>query len=162
MSPESTLLIDDMALPTTRMSLLTSVVCLPREQILAMMPPRKVIDRHVSHFFNTFDFAPVILHRNTFLAEYTNFWANLSTAPIMWIGLLFSIMGISIFLQQQDIRASGLSASESQDTLETYRTLTIHCLVAGDYLRSSKYTIETLTLHFALDQNVSVDTYVGT
>ncbi|UPK89707.1 hypothetical protein LCI18_000642 [Fusarium solani-melongenae] len=161
-SPEPTLSSAGMGLPTTRMSLLTSVACLPREQILAMMPPRKVVDRHVSHFFNTFDFAPVILHRNTFLAEYTNFWANLSTAPIMWIGLLFSIMGISVFLQQQDIRASGLSASESQDTLETYRTLTIHCLVAGDYLRSSRYTIETLTLHFALDQNVTVDTHVGT
>ena len=58
MSPESTLLTADMGLPTTRMSLLTSVACLPREQILAMMPPRKVVDRHVSHFFNTFDFAP--------------------------------------------------------------------------------------------------------
>ncbi|KAI8676468.1 Zn(2)-C6 fungal-type domain-containing protein [Fusarium sp. Ph1] len=160
--PESTLIAADMGLPTTRMSLLTSVACLPREQILAMMPPRKVVDRHVSYFFNTFDFAPVILHRNTFLAEYTNFWANLSTAPMMWIGLLFSIMSISIFLQQQDIGASGLSATESQDTLETYRTLTIHCLVAGDYLRSSRYTIETLTLHFALDQNVNVDTHVGT
>ncbi|RSL61449.1 hypothetical protein CEP54_006225 [Fusarium duplospermum] len=160
-SPESTLLTADMGLPTTRMSLLTSVPCLPREQIPAMMPPRKVVDRHVSHFFNTFDFAPVILHRNTFLAEYTNFWDNLSAAPIMWIGLLFSIMGISVFLQQQDIGASGLSTTESQDTLETYRTLTIHCLVAGDYLRSSRYTIETLTLHFALDHNVNVDTYVG-
>lgn len=80
----------------------------------------------------------------------------------MWIGLLFSIMSISIFLQQHDIRASGLSATESLDTLETYRTLTIHCLVSGDYLRSSRYTIETLTLHFALDQNVNVDTHVGT
>ncbi|KAL6356916.1 hypothetical protein LRP88_10529 [Fusarium phalaenopsidis] len=147
-----------MGLPTTRMSLLTSVACLPREQILAMMPPRKVVDRHVSYFFNTFDFAP-----GEFLCTtYTNFWANLSTAPMMWIGLLFSIMSISIFLQQQDIGASGLSATESQDTLETYRTLTIHCLVAGDYLRSSRYTIETLTLHFALDQNVNVDTHVGT
>ncbi|RTE79295.1 hypothetical protein BHE90_006227 [Fusarium euwallaceae] len=160
-SPESTLLTADIGFPTTRMSLLTSVACLPREQILAMMPPRKVVDRHVSHFFNTFDFAPVILHRNTFLAEYTNFWADLSTAPIMWIGLLFSVMSISIFLQQQDIGASSLSTTEPQDTLETYRALTIHCLVGGDYLRSSRYTIETLTLHFALDQNVNVDTHVG-
>ncbi|KAL2694596.1 hypothetical protein Neosp_001181 [[Neocosmospora] mangrovei] len=143
------------------MSLLTSVACLPKEEILAMMPPRKVVDRHISHFFNAFDFAPVLLHRNTFLAEYTNFWTNLSTAPIMWIGLLFSIMSISILLQQQDVGASGLSATESLDTLETYRTLTIHCLVAGDYLRTSRYTIETLTLHFALDQNVNVDTHVG-
>ena len=43
----------------------------------------------------------------------------------------------------------------------TYRILTIHCLVAGDYLRPSKYTIETLTLHFAVNQNMNRDTYIG-
>ncbi|KAM0427182.1 hypothetical protein ACHAPT_007609 [Fusarium lateritium] len=80
----------------------------------------------------------------------------------MWIGLLFSIMSVSMFLQQQDVGASGLSTTESQETLETYRTLTIHCLVAEDYLRSTRFTIETLTLHFALDQNISLDTSVGT
>ena len=45
--------------------------------------------------------------------------------------------------------------------LETYRTLTIHCLVAGDYLRPNSYTIETLTLYFAIDQNVNLDTHIG-
>lgn len=57
-SPESTLIATDTGLSTTRMSLLTSVACLPKEQILAMMPSRKVVDRCVSHFFNMFDFAP--------------------------------------------------------------------------------------------------------
>ena len=81
----------------------------------------------------------------------------------MCVGLLFSVMSMSAFLQQQDVEALGLSAveSESQDMLETYRTLTIHCLVAGDYLRPSRYTIETLTLHFAVDQNVNLDTHIG-
>ena len=79
----------------------------------------------------------------------------------MWVGLLFSVMSVSAFLQPQDVGALGLSDVESQDMLETYRTLTIHCLVAGDYLRTSRYTIETLTLHFAVDQNVNLDTYIG-
>jgi hypothetical protein len=79
----------------------------------------------------------------------------------MWVGLLFSVMSMSAFLQQQDVGALGLSAVESQDMLETYRTLTIHCLIAGDYLRPSGYTIETLTLHFAVDQNVNLDTDIG-
>ena len=79
----------------------------------------------------------------------------------MWVGLLFSVMSMSAFLQQHDVGALGLSAVESQDMLETYRTLTIHCLVAGDYLLTSRYTVETLTLHFAVDQNVNLDTYIG-
>ncbi|KAH8705958.1 fungal-specific transcription factor domain-containing protein [Talaromyces proteolyticus] len=143
-------------------SLLSSVACLPREEILAMIPPRKVVDRHISRFFNSFDFASVILHRKKFLAEYTNFWENPSSAPIMWIGLLFSIINTSAFLQQkQDIGGFGMSAVDFQDTPETYRTLTIHCLVAGNYLRPSNYTIETLILHFAMDQNVNIDTNIG-
>ena len=79
----------------------------------------------------------------------------------MWVGLLFSIMSMSALLQQQDAEALGLSTVELQHTLEDYRTLTIQCLVAGDYLRSSRYTIETLVLHFAVDQNVNPDTYIG-
>ncbi|KAK7419761.1 hypothetical protein QQX98_003133 [Neonectria punicea] len=147
--------------PATRISLLASATCHSREQILAMVPPRKVVDRHVSHFFNTFDFATLILHRSKFLEEYAGFWKDPSAAPIMWIGLLFSVMSMSAFLQQQDIGSFGLSAVESQNMLETYRTLTIHCLVAGDYLRPGKHTIETLTLHFALDQNATLDTSIG-
>ena len=77
----------------------------------------------------------------------------------MWVGLLFSVMSMSAFLQQQDFGPH--AAGDLQDMLETYRALTIHCLVAGDYLRPSRYTIETLTLHFAVDQNENLDTNVG-
>ncbi|KAH8686510.1 fungal-specific transcription factor domain-containing protein [Ilyonectria robusta] len=147
--------------PLTRISLLNSSPCLPREQILGMIPPRKVVDRLVSQFFNAFDMAPFILHRGKFLAEYANFWDNRSSVPIMWVGLLCSVMSMSAFLQQQDVAALGLSTAESQDMLETYRTLTIHCLLAGDYLQPTRYTIETLTIHFGVDQNVNLDASIG-
>ena len=71
---------------------------------------------------------------------------------ITWVGLLFSIICISTLLQQQDA-----SPDLASDTLDTCRTLTIHCLVAGDYLRPRKHTILTLTLLFALDQAVNPD-----
>lgn len=79
----------------------------------------------------------------------------------MWVGLLFSIMSISVFLQQQSSEALGLPMDDLEDTLETYRTLTISSLAAGNYLQPSRYTIETLILHFTLEQNVNVDTYIG-
>ncbi|KAH6722843.1 fungal-specific transcription factor domain-containing protein [Leptodontidium sp. MPI-SDFR-AT-0119] len=154
---ESTVFDDDSIAgsPVTRVSLLSCYPSLPREQILATLPPRKVVDRHVSHFFNNFDFAASILHRDKFLSEYSKFWENPSTAPIMWVGLLFSVMSISAFLNQQDVRV------ESQEILQTYRTLTINCLIAGNYLQPSRYTIETLTLHFAVDQNMNPDASIN-
>lgn len=79
----------------------------------------------------------------------------------MWVGLLFSVMSMSAYLQQQNNEALGFTAVDSNNMMETYRNLTIQCLVAGDYLRPSRYTIETLFLHYALEQNVSLDTYIG-
>lgn len=79
----------------------------------------------------------------------------------MWLGLLFSVMSISALLEQQGVEAISPYAVETQDALETYRTLTIHCLVAGDYLRPSRYTIETLTLHFSVDQSMNLDASIS-
>lgn len=79
----------------------------------------------------------------------------------MWVGLLFSVMSMSAYLQQQDNEALGFTAVDSNNMMEIYRNLTIQCLVSGDYLRPSKHTMETLFLHFALEQNVSLDTYIG-
>ncbi|KAF2429258.1 hypothetical protein EJ08DRAFT_591012 [Tothia fuscella] len=160
---QSTVFDDDQihASTTAEISLLNSGSRLPKEQILTMMPPRKIVDRHVAHFFSSFDMASCILHRNKFLAEYANFWNSPSSAPIMWLGLLFSIMTVSAFLQQQLAGALGLSAADSQELLKTYRTLTIHCLVAGDYLQPSSYTIETLVLHFGVDQNLNSDASIN-
>lgn len=68
------------------------------------------------------------------------------------------MMTMSAFLQQQVVSQAGVPV---QDVLNSYRNLTIQCLVAGDYLRPSRYTIETLVLHFAVDQNVNVDASIG-
>ncbi len=44
--------------PPTRISLLASATSLSREQILSGVPPRKIVDRLVSQFFNTIDLFP--------------------------------------------------------------------------------------------------------
>lgn len=74
--------------------MLNSAPCLSKDQILAQIPSRKVVDRLVSQFFNAFDMGPckllicessllitivpilmwlwgstVVIHRKTFLAE---------------------------------------------------------------------------------------------
>lgn len=79
----------------------------------------------------------------------------------MWVGLLFGVISMSANLQSKDAEAFGAAAGESENMLETCRALTIHCLNSGNYLQPQKYTIETLLLHFAVEQNVNVDTYIG-
>lgn len=79
----------------------------------------------------------------------------------MWVGLLFGVMSMSALLQQRDFGAPGLYSGESPDRLDIYRSATISCLVAGDYLQQSRYTIETLSLHFALVHNYDMDAPIG-
>ena len=67
------------------------------------------------------------------------------------------MMSLSVSLQQKDLGAFGPAVIESEDILKTYRSLTIQCLLLGDYLRPSRYTIETLCLHFTVDQRAKVD-----
>ena len=76
----------------------------------------------------------------------------------MWIGLLFSVLGISSILQQKDRTAPGQFPTGPQEYApDTFRTATIHCLNAGDYLQQSRYTLETMALLFALDHNYNTD-----
>lgn len=72
-------------------------------------------------------------------------------------------MSMSVSIQQKELGAHDSPAAELQATLETFRTLTIHCLVAGDYLHASGsgYTVEVLILHFALDQYANIGTHMG-
>lgn len=79
----------------------------------------------------------------------------------MWVGLLFAVMSMSALLQQRDFGSPASNSGELQDRVESYRTATIHCLVAGDYLQQSRYTIETLSLHFALVHNYDLDAPIG-
>lgn len=69
-------------------------------------------------------------------------------------------MSISALIQQQDRGTSDLYNAGSQENVETYRTATIYCLVAGDYLQQRRYTLETVILHFALDHTYSLDGHV--
>lgn len=93
----------------------------------------------------------------TFFLQYTKFWENPSATPIMWVGLLFSIMSASALQQESASGLGGSSTSEPEPMLSSYRALTIHCLIAGDYLRPVRYTMETLIIHFGVEQTVNVD-----
>ncbi|MCJ1310446.1 hypothetical protein MMC25_004110 [Agyrium rufum] len=75
----------------------------------------------------------------------------------MWVALLFSILSISEFLQLSEPGISIGSTVEPVSMLETYRILTVQCLLVGKYLISTKYTLETLCLYFFIEQNSTTD-----
>ncbi|KAI1127668.1 hypothetical protein F5Y10DRAFT_242415 [Nemania abortiva] len=125
-----------------------------RETILATLPPRPTMDRGVSCYFNRLDLAPYAVHSTQFLREYEKFWVAPNEAPIIWIGLLFSMLCLSVL---SDDRAN-TSAGEYYDPLiDTYREKIVQCLVIGEYTNQGPYVLETIYHYITIEYSIRKD-----
>jgi hypothetical protein len=73
----------------------------------------------------------------------------------MWIGLLFSVMAISLSVEiaTEDAPSSlaGHIICDPEMLIKLFRERTVQCLILADYTQPSPYAIETLLLHLLLD-----------
>ena len=137
-----------------------------KQEILAAIPPRPLVDRLIAKFFNSVEIAPVILHSPTFLKEYELFWDHPQETSFIWLGLLFGMMCLAVLYQQ-------LTPDESSQTphtqpnadpkllIRTYRQKISQCLVLGRYTDGAPYTVETLLLYLHIEYLQSEDTQAG-
>ncbi|KAL4797006.1 hypothetical protein BDV19DRAFT_377753 [Aspergillus venezuelensis] len=119
-----------------------------RDEILAAVPPRSVVDRFMTLHFDSYIVTPYLLHSKKFLREYESFWKDPSTTSIAWIGLMFSMLYIAAQLQSfsldfSDGRAESLKA-EYLTMKETFREKSVQCLVLARYTTGGPYILETL------------------
>ncbi|KAI0888504.1 fungal-specific transcription factor domain-containing protein [Annulohypoxylon maeteangense] len=138
-----------------------------KEELLASVPPRQVADRLVSHYFNSFEMSPAILHSHQFLKEYEQFWESPSTTSFIWLGLLFAIMSLSAQFQVSRIdpgeqfRPSTPPQTDLQAMMEMFRHNTVQCLILGRYTRGGTYVIETMILYFMKEYILCKDADIG-
>ncbi|KAI1428753.1 fungal-specific transcription factor domain protein [Xylaria sp. FL1777] len=147
--------------------------------IVKSLPPRPVVDRLVSRYFNVLDIAPGVTHSGHFLREYEEFWKAPHAAPVMWVGLLFGIICLSTQLQHSLLNPTKASptlgqsrspprVSENQVTIDKYKEKTIQCLILGHYTKGGPYVLETLILYFLIecfnlkDMEIGIWVLVGT
>ncbi|KAI1145004.1 fungal-specific transcription factor domain-containing protein [Nemania diffusa] len=140
------------------------------EEILASIPPRPMVDRLVSQYFNSFEMSPAILHSVQFLEEYRQFWEQQSATPCIWLGLLFAIMCLaSQFQKFSSDPTTGLGGRVSMDLdldtmIVTFRQRTVQCLILGRYTKGGPYVLETLILYFTnehfLCKDAEIDVWI--
>lgn len=138
-----------------------------KEEVLSAIPPRPVVDRLISSYFNAMDMAPVIIHGPTFLKEYEKFWENPMVMPVMWVGMLYAMMCLATQFQSFLVDPKGpdlgpQSPQEVQRLVQRYQEKIAQCLVLGKYTKSVPYTIQTLLLYFTTEHFQSEDTQIGT
>ncbi|MCJ1404916.1 hypothetical protein MMC11_008142 [Xylographa trunciseda] len=136
-------------------------------EILSSLPSKTIVDQLVSHFFQTYDPAlpsvrmasypptceyyankgSVVLHKPTFLKQYNNYWNDMSKAPLIWVGLLYSVICLALQSYFRDggepLLFRGITASDT----DTYRTRAAQCILASGISIPSPNSIETLMLY---------------
>ncbi|KAM6529843.1 hypothetical protein FALCPG4_007969 [Fusarium falciforme] len=119
-----------------------------RDEILAAVPPRSVVDRLMALHFDSYIVTPYLIHSKKFLREYETFWEDPSTTSIAWIGLMFSMLYIAAQLQTfaidfPDGRAESLKA-EYLTMKDGFREKAVQCLILARYTTGGPYILETL------------------
>ncbi|KAL3466935.1 hypothetical protein BJX64DRAFT_301352 [Aspergillus heterothallicus] len=119
-----------------------------RDEILAAVPPRPVVDRLMVVHFDSHIITQYLIHRKKFLEEYEGFWQDPSATSIAWIGLMFAMLYIAAQLQTftidfTDKRAESLMI-ESVTMKDVFREKAIQCLTLARYTAGGPYILETL------------------
>ncbi|KAB5554766.1 fungal-specific transcription factor [Coniochaeta sp. 2T2.1] len=155
---------EDSGVPRSRHALLLYGPNQPssRTEILAALPPKTAVDRYVSRYFNRLDSLAVSIHGPSFLRAYESFWADSSTLPIAWIGLLFSIICLAVLVSDTTDLPSQ-DASQHNLQVDLYREKTVQCLFAAEYTKPGPYVLETMThylyIEFVLHADANKDVW---
>ncbi|KNG47961.1 fungal-specific transcription factor domain-containing protein [Stemphylium lycopersici] len=136
-----------------------------KEELIAAVPHRQEADQLIDTFFASMDTHPTILHKPTFLDQYSNFWNNPFQTPTMWLGTLYAALALgSRFQAAVDAHGSGCSdlGLEQSQTLSSarmnfYREKAVQCLLLANYTKCPPSTIETFLLYFGTEFIRSTD-----
>ncbi|KAL4773249.1 hypothetical protein BDW60DRAFT_216031 [Aspergillus nidulans var. acristatus] len=130
-------------------------------EILSSLPPRNEMSRLIQWFFDRKNFpisVPPIIHEPTFTREYNAHLNNPSQSNVIWIGLLFSILGITTLAMQ--LGEQGYQR-EAEERFHLYRLRTSQCLLLGDIAKCLPYTVETLRFNATAELNRKDDNSRG-
>ncbi|OJJ45233.1 hypothetical protein ASPZODRAFT_69864 [Penicilliopsis zonata CBS 506.65] len=133
-----------------------------RVEILSSLPSRPELDKLIAEFFapNFPITIPPIIHEPTFMQEYDQHWKNPTNTNFIWLGLLFSILGI-MMLSYHQFHEPEAYEGRSELLFQLYRIRTAQCLLAGDMAKCLPYTIETLRFNATAELNRKDDNRRG-
>ncbi|OKL63564.1 hypothetical protein UA08_01696 [Talaromyces atroroseus] len=134
-----------------------------KTELLSTLPPKPQLDKLIHQFFDrqNFPIAVVpILHQPTFMREYTEHWKDPSRTNVIWLGLLFSILSITMLAYQQYGEPSDYEGM-SDSLCQLYRLRTAQSLIMGDIAKCLPYTVEALRLNATAEFNRKDDTSRG-
>ncbi|KAL3478995.1 fungal-specific transcription factor domain-containing protein [Aspergillus californicus] len=118
-----------------------------RAEIMSSFPSKYTSDMLIARYFNCYDPATHFLHGPTFQAQYNKHWEDPSQTCIVWIGMLFAMMRLSMLSYYREGDEPAEFRDKSIDMAGTFRNLVAMCLTLADYTKPYPYLIECLAFH---------------
>lgn len=129
--------------------LLSTSVPRTKEDLLAMLPEKSVIDRLVLRYFTSNSPSQHVIHRPIFNKEYHQFWQDPSKTSLNWIALLFMITSLGIFFSsfQAPHELECDSNMPALDRFRQYRDAAGWALIYGKYTQPTLTTLQAFVLY---------------
>ncbi|KAK7943454.1 uncharacterized protein PG986_012567 [Apiospora aurea] len=116
-------------------------------ELRAELPAKTAITTLVSRYFNSLDTAVSIVHGPTFQQQLRNHWQDPTKSPIMWVGLVYSMLTLAMLSYHKVGDEPPEWKGRSLELAAEYRLRTVQCLVVADYTKPVDYTVETMMLY---------------
>lgn len=113
----------------------------------AELPPKPTVLTLCGRYFNSMDNAVNIIHAPTFNAQLRSHWQDPAKTPIMWLGLLYSVMCLAMLSYHKVGDEPPEWKGRAMELASLYRVRTVQCLVIADYTKPVEYTVETMILY---------------
>lgn len=116
-------------------------------ELRAELPPKSQVLTLCGRYFNSMDNAVNIVHAPTFHQQLRKHWQDPSKTPIMWLGLLYSVLCLATLSYHKVGDEPPEWKGRTLQLAAEYRLRTVQCLIAADYTKPGEYTVETLLLY---------------
>ncbi|RDA86006.1 hypothetical protein CP532_4856 [Ophiocordyceps camponoti-leonardi (nom. inval.)] len=128
-------------------TLLLGAVPASEPQLRAGLPPKPSVFTLCSRYFNSMERSVSIIHAPTFLQQLRSHWDDPSRTPIMWLGLLYSILCLAMLSFHQVGDEPPEWRGRTLELASEFRLRTVQCLIKADYTKPVEYTVETMILY---------------
>lgn len=116
-------------------------------ELRAELPPKSHVLTLCGRYFNSMDNAVNIVHAPTFHHQLRAHWQDPSKSPIMWLGLLYSVLCLAMLSYHKVGDEPPEWKGRTLELAAEYRLRTVQCLIVADYTKPGEYTVETMLLY---------------
>lgn len=142
-------------------TLLLGAVPASEIELRAELPPKTTVVTLCSRYFNSMDNAVSIIHSPTFQQQLKQHWQDPSKTPIMWLGMLYSILCLAMLSYHKVGDEPPEWKGRSLEMAAEFRLRTVQCLIKADYTKPTEYTLETMVLYVFGENSTRWDADLG-